>query len=56
MHHNFLLSWVSAACALQQEKPPKSEAWAPQLESSPHLPQLEEVCAQHNQNKQTKII
>ena len=34
------------AHALQQEKPPQWEAWTPQLESSPHLPQLEKACAQ----------
>ena len=29
--------------ALQQEKPPEWEAWAPQLESSPYLMQLEKT-------------
>ena len=28
-------------CALQQEKPPQGEASTPQLDSSPHAPQLE---------------
>ena len=34
------------ARAPQQEKSPQQEAWAPQLESSPCLPQLEEVHTQ----------
>ena len=33
-------------CALQQEKPLQWEALAPQLESSPHSPQVEKVRAQ----------
>ena len=34
------------AHALQQEKPPQWDAHALQLESSPHLPQLEIACMQ----------
>ena len=34
------------ARALQQGKPPQREAWAPQRESSPHSPQLENACEQ----------
>ena len=41
------------ACALQQEKQPQWEAQAPQLESSPHSPQLDKARAsvktQHSQ-------
>ena len=32
------------ADALQQEKPPQSEAWAPQLEGSPTSLQIEKAC------------
>ena len=40
-HAPQLLSLCSRAHALQQEKPLHWEAQAPQLKSSPHLPQLE---------------
>ena len=43
------------ARALLQEKPRQGEAWAPQLESGPCLPQLEKsheaTQTQHNQSK-----
>ena len=42
------------AHALQQEKPLKWEAWAPQLERSPHLVQLEKAPAQHKDPAQPK--
>ena len=38
-------SHAPRACALKQEKPLKWEAHALQLESSPHLQQLEKACA-----------
>ena len=41
-----LLSLSFRACAPPQEKPPDWEAGAPQLESSPHLLQLEKPRAQ----------
>ena len=44
---------VPRTCALQQEKPSQWEAHTPQLESSPHLQQLEKVHSQ--QQGQPKI-
>ena len=42
------------ARALQPDKPPKWEAWAPQLESSPRSPKLEKACAQHRRPSTAK--
>ena len=39
---------------LQQEKPPQGEAWAPQLESSPHLPPLEKALEQQRTSSAAK--
>ena len=40
---------------LQQEKPPQWEAWAPQLESSPGLPQTEKAHVQQWRPRQLKV-
>ena len=42
-------------CALQQEKSPQWEAHAPELESSPHLVQLEKACMQQQRPSTAKI-
>ena len=44
----------SRACALQQEMPPQRETHAPQLESSPSLPQLEKAQEQQQRPSATK--
>ena len=44
------------ACAPQQEKPPQWEARAPQLESSPYLPQPEQSLCSNKDPAQLKII
>ena len=51
--------WIPGAanprdCALQQEKPQQWEACAPQLEGSPHSPQLEKGPCSHEDPAQLK--
>ena len=38
------------ACAPKQEKPPKGEACAPQLDSSPRSPQAEKTLGHNNED------
>ena len=53
LHHKY---WIRAPKAwAPQEKPPQWEACAPQLESSPHSPQLEKACAQQWRPSTVKI-
>ena len=47
-----LLSLCSRARALQQEKPCQWEAWALQLENSPHLLQLDKRLCSNEDPKQ----
>ena len=65
MHHNYLAhaletvscnyrAHVPEVCALQQEKPPQWEAWAPQLKSSPHSLQWEKAHTQQQRPSATK--
>ena len=54
VHQSQLLSLCSRACAPQQEKPPQWEAHAPQLESRPRLPQLENALMQQRRPSAAK--
>ena len=52
---NFTESHVSRVCALQKEKPPQWEAFAPQLETSSHSLQLQKAHEKRRRPRAAKI-